>query len=276
MVVNIRVQRRLCICHYTNFSLNFSMTWIHERFPVVSTVLIALVGAWFGAHSGDWLITTLEETEGSLPLKSSASSHQSQMTHSLDTQPRPTTISYLLLGIDDSSQDSPRLEAVWLATIVEDYTSVQMTGIIPNEHLQNAFAEGYGHIETILSHQTQAPIVSRIVLHYSDFAQIADLLGGLRLGGKTRNGLSVLDYVVEPQHQDERLLRQAAVVQAMVAAAVIHSERFQIEGLLEQIRDGQFGADEFTALARNHSQLHTQQVIVRIAPEIETVSGERT
>lgn len=254
------------------------MTSLQTRFSLLSTVLMMVAGTFVGAHSGLWLIDNLGISDRQpWPVSPDWLPSRTDLANRQRVQPEDRIQSYLLIGIDDSNQVSPNLEALWVATLYHDHNSVDMIGIPLSTEIRDAFrAENMPYLETILTSKTQGPIVGHIVIDQADFANITDLLGGLNLGGKTRNGLAVLDYIMASNNQYDRLLRQASTIQAMVAAAAVQGEQFNIEDLLGTISSGRFNANEIRTIVRTHPKLQTEQIRVRIVSDSLSDRNKRT
>ena len=240
------------------------MTRIQSLFSLLSTALIVFSGLWFGAHSGMLLLAKLGVSSLSPLDLYMGSLHNPYMHTTADT------INYLLLGVDDTDNELPKLEAIWTVTLYPNNTSLELMGISPTSELHNAFrANNFSYIERLLSINSQSPVVGSILLDHADLVSFTDFLGGVRIGGQRRNGLDVLSYVREPVHQDERLLRQAATVQAILAEAIVQKHQLSLNQMLAQVKELSLSADQISSLEANLPRMRTENVRIQVTPPRE-------
>ena len=224
----------------------------------------ALAGAWFGFFLGGQALATFYTFS---PSHDTTGALRYAQVDAIVSGPRPSRlgVSYLLVGVHTAdSRTTPTLESVWSVTFAPNYSSVEMLGLALTSEMRAAFIESPVEFAKHVATQLPAPVLRQFRVDSAQFCWVIDTLGGIRLSGAVRDGASTLDYVRAGRDADNRLLRQAAAVQALVAQAAVLGQLADVAAmLLKRIRPSALPNAELLPIADNFSPLQIQSVRVR-------------
>ncbi len=241
------------------------MTRSQGVITLITGSCFALTGAWFGLFLGGKALATFYTV--SPPSRDTTNAPRYVRVDAINAGARASRlgVSYLLVGVHTAdTRRAPSLEAVWSVTFAPNYSSVELLGLAPTSGMKAAFAESPVEFAAVVAAQLPVPALRQFRVDSTQFGWVIDTLGGVRLSGAVRDGAGTLDYVRAGRDADDRLLRQAAAVQALVAQAVVLGQRADVAALLlKRTRTGALPNAELLAITDNFSPLQLQRVRVR-------------
>jgi hypothetical protein len=136
--------------------------------------------------------------------------------------PQPVVYSvYVLIEVNSMQLPAPQVEAVWLIRVPDNHARLELIGL-PPEQFRDQFDRATGVPETLLRPYAPETALGTIVYDRQAVAQFVDTMGGVTLMGQAANGTDLLAFVdgADPAKPGDRLIRQGAVMQAVVLQAV--------------------------------------------------------
>ncbi|MBM4422768.1 MAG: hypothetical protein FJ030_05180 [Chloroflexi bacterium] len=174
---------------------------------------------------------------------------------------------FLLLGLDDFLNPQPQVEAVWLAIVPSDGSAVELVGLDPKP-----FAGQYSPALKSLPLMMLQPYLrgtlsGTAILDRAGLIELAERLGGGYLMGRTTNGAGLLDYIdsADPNRPDDLLVRQAAVVQSLLAQGAIVGVNFDLPALAQTPSHCSINEERIMELIMRYYPLKAEFVRVRLA-----------
>ena len=159
------------------------------RFAIRAVTLIG--GIIFGAQLTTWLF--------GIGIADNAR-ESTRETHS-QVDALPVAREVIRVSFYDTYPDG-NLEAIWLLSSSNNSATIRLIGV----PLSAADA-------------VAIPIVGEIVLDRTVVSRLLEQVEPLRIGGEEQSGTATIDFILQGQTEAERLYRQAAVIQAFIAAA---------------------------------------------------------
>lgn len=144
-------------------------------------------------------------------------------------------VTYAVVWVDDWSKPQPLVDAVWLVGVPLSYASVELTGLPPEQfHGRYSLASQSLPLADIQA-RVRGSFGGTIAFDRADIQTLVDRLGGIYLNGQKSDGARVVDYAVagQPGSTEDVLIRQAAVIQGVLAQAAIGSADLPLPDLLE-------------------------------------------
>ncbi len=235
------------------------MTRSQGIITLVTGSCFALVGVWLGIFLGGQALATF------YTVSPTDTTNAPRAVIDAGARAPRLGVSYLLVGVHAAdARPAPSLEAIWSVAFAPDYSSVELLGLAPTSKMKAAFVESPVELAALVAAQLPAPVLKQFRVDSAQFSWVIDTLGGLRLSGAVRDGAGTLDYVRAGRDADDRLLRQAAAVQALVAQAAVFGQRADIATpLLKRTRPGALSNAELLAITDNFSPLQLQRIRVR-------------
>ena len=239
------------------------MTRFQGLFTITTATCFVLSGAWFGSTLGARALSSLGRGINAPTLASEARDVQSDLA-SHKAKANPSGAVYLLLGVNsDNAHPESVLEAIWSVRFAPDYSAVELLGLAATPDMKTAFSERPNEFIALVSAHMPAPPRKQFVLDSRQFIWIVDTLGGVRLSGSVLDGAATLEYARTGQDANERLLRQAAAVQGLVAQAAVLGHNADVSAVLEKVRRGALSHKEISDITDNFSPLQIDRVRVR-------------
>jgi hypothetical protein len=230
---------------------------------ITTATCFAISGAWFGSTLGAKVLSNLGRGAIHQSLVSQFRDVQRNLT-SHKPEAKPSSAVYLLLGINsDNAHPERALESIWAVKFTPDYSAVELLGLAATPYMKSAFSERPDEFIALASAQMSAPPRKQFVLDSSQFIWIVDSIGGVRLSGAVLDGAETLEYARTGQDANERLLRQAAAVQGLVAQAAVLGNTEHVSAVLAKVRTGAFTHKEISDITHNFSPLRIDSVRVR-------------
>jgi len=149
--------------------------------------------------------------------------------------PLPGTFrTVVLLGIDSAQAPAPQIEAVWLVLIAPDYETIELVGLSPVP-FRNLYTPQVGLTSDVIQGYAKGEFEGTIIFDHADLAELADTLGGGWLDGAKLDGTSLVNYIVaaDASRPNDELVRQAAVMQGLVAEMSIRDQDLNLADLLD-------------------------------------------
>jgi hypothetical protein len=175
-----------------------------------------------------------------------------------------TDTTYAIILIDDFSSEQPQVDGMWLAWIPADYTTVELVGIPPAPYRDEYSHELKGVASFTIQQYIHGTLAGSLVLDRNDMVELTDQLGGVLLEGRHADGPSMLSYYTDANldHQD-RLFRQAAMFQSLIAQAALMGTSFSYEALLQLPSLNTIQRDPLYETVRHYYPLRTDQIQIR-------------
>lgn len=189
--------------------------------------------------------------------------NRSQPPTPTPTSPPSTTL--LLLGVDSMKNSQPQIEAVWLMTIAPNYQVIELMGLPPGPY-RNMFTPGTGLTQDVLQARAGGTILGTIVFDHSDLVELTDALGGGWLKGERVDGTGVDGYLKEadPAQTKDVLVRQAAVIQGLVAQMAIRGHTLDLGSLITAPSLITIDEGKLRDLMLHCSPITTAKIIIRV------------
>lgn len=157
-------------------------------------------------------------------------------------QPTPTNpvsetrtyATYAVVWVDDFTKPSPLVEAVWIAWVPSDHSTIELEYLPPESYNPQYSRDPAGVAIASLPVQVKETFGGTVTLDHSDLGEIADLLGGIQLADQTLQASDLVAYLtISPTDQPaEILVRQAAVTQGLIAQLTLAGRRVSVRDLL--------------------------------------------
>ncbi len=180
---------------------------------------------------------------------------------------------YLMLGLDEFSNQQPKVEAVWLVTVPLNDSTVELIGLHP-EPFRDQYSPALGGLPllTIQPH-LRGPLAGTVIFDRDDLVELADRLGGVTLLGAHTDGAGLLNFIAaaDPNNPDDLLLRQSAVMQSLVAQGAISGVKVDLTALIQVPSRSNVEREKEFDLIRRYYPLNTEAV--RIHPLVDDVAG---
>lgn len=232
-------------------------------FTITTATCFVISGAWFGSTLGAKALTSLGRGVIDQTLVSEFRDVQNDLA-SHKAKANESSAVYLLLGVNsDHAQPERVLESIWAVKFAPDYSAVELLGLATTPYLKSAFSESPDEFIALASAQMSAPPRKQFVLDSRQFIWIVDTIGGVRLSGAILDGAATLRYARTGQDGNERLLRQAAAVQGLVAQAAVLGNNADISAVFDKVRTAAFSRKEISDITDNFSPLRIDSVRVR-------------
>ena len=232
-------------------------------FTITTATCFLISGAWFGSTLGAKALSSLSRGVIDPTLVSDFRDVESDLaTHKAKANTSSTV--YLLLGVtSDHAHPEQVLEAIWAAKFAPDYSAVELLGLATTPYMKSAFSKRPDEFIALASAQMAVPPRKQFVLDSKQFIWIVDTIGGVRLSGAVLDGAETLEYARTGKDANERLLRQAAAVQGLVAQAAVLGNNADVSAVFDKVRTAAFSHKEITDITDNFSPLRIDSVRVR-------------
>lgn len=141
---------------------------------------------------------------------------------------------YALVLLDDANNPHPVVQGVWLAWVPSNHSSLDIIGLSP-ESFQNQYSQNLkGLAPEAVRLQTRGSFVGSLVLDQAHLKDLVNRLGGIYLLGQKSDGDGVLQYINSDPGlpTDDRLVRQGAVIQGVLAQFSISGKNLDLPILL--------------------------------------------
>ncbi len=199
-----------------------------------------------------------------LPFRMSGRQHAEAPARQLAPAPPMTYRTYLLLGVDALENARPQVEAVWLAVLPSDHSTVELIGLLP-AGFQDQYDPETGLPVTSLQPYLKGEFAGALVFDRGDVVELTKQLGGVWLVGSQVDGEGLLGFVdsADPNQPGEVLTRQAAAVQSVIAKMAVAGTHANYVSLFDSA--GLMLADQLTLFDAfsQYYPLRTDQVRVR-------------
>jgi hypothetical protein len=196
-----------------------------NRVRLRNSLIIALVGFLIG-----WVVTRpiFVAWKDAEKIRTAGSSQ---------TSPADTTgqnDNYVVVWIDDWNKELPSIDAVWIACMPPNYTSVTLIGLPPGP-FRGAYSRGaQAFPPVILQPYLKGPLRGTVTFDRNDIRVLVDDLGGIYLDGQLVSGAQVEEYLakLDSDGQDV-LIRQAAVIQGLLAQVATGGTDIRLADLID-------------------------------------------
>ena len=141
---------------------------------------------------------------------------------------------YLLLGVDAHENVRPQVEAVWLAVLPSDHSTVEVIGL-PPARFQDQYNPETGLPVTSLQPYLRGKLAGALVFDRGDIVELTNQLGGVWLVGSQVDGEGLLGFIDSADQNQPRevLTRQAAAVQSVIAKMAVSGTRANYVSLFD-------------------------------------------
>lgn len=208
------------------------------------------LGLLLGARSTAWAWKLALRSQPSLPSAAPA--------------PQYTSSAYLVVGVTDALGAPDSLEAIWIVSADGGGARLNLLGVLPSAEMRALFAGDPGALPDALAPLAPAPFSGQLVVDRQSLAAAVDLLGPVMLGGQLRTGREVLGYLDEAPNERERLLRQAATLQALLAYAALQRDALDVGQALGAVLRGDEVPAMFVQLARRFAPVDLTRIHVQV------------
>ena len=241
------------------------MTGFQRIVSIITAGCFVILGAWSGTAIGEQARSTFN-----LGIDAGIVAKGSDVVRDylakFGTKDNVLGASYLLIGVnaDYRSQSNPAIESIWAVTFDPAYSMVELLGIVPTREISEAYHDDPDEFTALVSGQLTPQIRRQFVLDSAQFIWIIDTLGGLQLTGTVLDGVHTLNYVRSGRDIDEKLLRQASVVQALAVQVAVIGPRAEVTKVLAKVRAGTLSREEINMITGNFSPLRIENVRVGV------------
>ena len=145
-----------------------------------------------------------------------------------------TYATYAVVWVDDFTKPNPLVEAVWIAWVPSDHSTIELEYLPPDSYNPQYSRDLAGVTIDSFPIQARGSFGGTVTFDHSDLGEIADLLGGIHLANLTLQASDLVAYLtINPTDQPaEILVRQAAVMQGLLAQLTLAGRRVSVRDLL--------------------------------------------
>jgi hypothetical protein len=179
----------------------------------------------------------------------------------------PAYQTYAMVWVDNAQNPQPTVQAVWLAWVPSDYSTIEMIGLPPRA-FQNQYSQSFkGLSPDSVRLQTRGTFVGSLILDQNHLKALVDKLGGIYLMGQKLNGEAVVQYALSDPNlpPDEALVRQGAVMQSLLAQLAISGKNLDLPVLLS-IPQTNVDRELLLDLVRHYYPFRLEAVQLRAQP----------
>lgn len=141
---------------------------------------------------------------------------------------------YALVWVDSVQNPRPAVQAVWVAWVPSDYSTIQLVGLPPQPFSEQYSPSLRGLAPDSLRLNTRGTFMGTLVLDQEHLQTLIDKLGGIYILGQRLQGADVLRFAATDPNLsvDELLVRQGAVLQSLTAQLAIAGRNIDLPVLL--------------------------------------------
>jgi hypothetical protein len=180
--------------------------------------------------------------------------------------------SYALLLMDDYDRPQPIVEAVWLAHVPSDNSAIDLSGL-PPAPFRDQFSPALNGVPLLtLQPYLRGRLVGTIVFDHQDVIELVERLGGAHVLGLQMDGEALLAYMDSPgaSQAPDRLMRQAAVIQSLLAEMAALDSQLDLAGLIQTPSYSSVEQNKLYELVLHYYPVRTD--LVRVNPAMELIS----
>ena len=167
---------------------------------------------------------------------------------------------------ENAGTPAARLDGIWLLKVEADAHTAELLGISPQPEHSAAFAADPATLPLILAPQLGQLVARYAIAAPAALVQMSDGIGPARLQGQWLGGEAMRSYVSAPAAPAERLLREAAALQAIIAHAAVRSAVIDPLAVISVLGADACGQQVLPAMLQQLWPLPPQNIRVRIMP----------
>lgn len=180
--------------------------------------------------------------------------------------------SYALILVDGYDSPQPRVEAVWLAHVPSDYSTIELLGLPPAQ-FRDQFSRAVNGIPLLtLQPFLRGRLVGTITFDREDIVELVERIGGVFMLGQRMSGAEMLTYIdsAEPSRPGDLLVRQAAVVQSLLAEMAARGSQLDLARLMQTPSYCGIEQNKLYELVQHYYPVRTD--MIQVHPEMESTS----
>jgi len=147
----------------------------------------------------------------------------------------PAFEAYAFILVDDYGAAQPRVEAVWLTHVSSDYSTADLAGLPPTQ-FRDQFSRALNGVPLLtLQPYLRGRLFGTVTLDRDDVKELVERIGGAYVFGQKMDGAGLLAYMdaAEPAQVGDLLMRQAAVIQSLLAQMAAAGSQLDLAGLIQ-------------------------------------------
>ncbi len=178
-----------------------------------------------GAIIGGWFVMNSEQAQD-LPLENAALNAFVDNTTASTSDPAaiiPITAEQIVIGeyaiywLDDGNADAPKLHSTWLAKLYTGPDRVTLIGLEATPTTQTILLDNPADIEATVAAHLNDSLSGYIVIDDNNMAQIVKSFAPLQIGQLQIDHTNLASYMSRANTDRERIMLQAAILQAIAA-----------------------------------------------------------
>ncbi len=176
---------------------------------------------------------------------------------------------YALILVDEYNNPQPLVEAVWLAQVPSDFSTLDLVGL-PSAPFRDQFSHALNGVPLLtLQPYLRGQLIGTITFDREDVKELVERTGSTHMLGQKMDGAELLNYLdrAEPDRTDDRLIRQAAVIQSVLAEMAAQESRLDLAGLMQTPSQCTVDQNKLYELVAHYYPIRTDLITVR--PDLE-------